>query len=996
MVVDTPVRTIRYSREELLKFQYSEQRTSKLDWSHIDSILNPTSHQVGRRISTKISSRLSSTPKITRLPSNLITLSTYGSITEYKQTFSSEIGNSSAPKMIRKPSNLVSVKRAEKPKQKRRCFPATMLTNCQSLTDDKIDELKLTIDEKSPKIIMLTESWLTDDKELSKTIENFTLHTSNRSDRIGGGVAMFTHSSLDAKVVKRYTTKTLSSLWVKITNHHQTVIYGCIYHPKSKRKTDTERTIKHLSETITDLSRKHSENFIIGGDYNHLDMTDLCNIFNLTNIVSFPTRRDAYLDKIFTNITDIKELRCEKLPPLGSSDHDVVFVPSTVMTKPETEYFFKLKITPAARMNIERDVAMINWNSITTLPDVQHQAHQFQKTMSDIVNTHCPVQKVKKKYKQSPWFDSLATKLKNAKKKAYSKGCPTAKVFGNLLKKHIKKRKKQWITTKLSDPDPKSIWSVINTVTGKTKAKTTKPYYNLNGSHCNRQQTAEKLNEYFSTIGGTPGSSNMISNATSSSTAPEVHIGQVKQWLNNIDTKKATHSDDYPSWVSKMCSEYICVPLCSIINKCFSSGIYPDIWKLAEVVPLEKSKSVTSESDFRPISLLWHLGKILERAMMFFYVQSILPSISHNQYAYQKGKSTVDAVISAIDSWTSILDDNESKLVHTAFIDMSKAFDKMDRGKLLEMLKERGMNIHLLRLVQSFLDNRHQTVRVGTKNSSSKPIQNGAPQGTILGPMFWLVYIDTLELPCTVIKYADDLTLISNQNTENECGMQQCIETVASWCETYNMQANAKKSCSMRISNKYSRVDKSGSDTFSLKHEQIPSVSTTKFLGITIDDYLSFDPHINKISSDIRPLKKRAGIPQHYLTKYYTTCIRPKMSYMCAAWFPMASSNGTEQLTRLEKLILKIICPTGDDYQERLMNLGVVPITSFLDKSCSDYMLKIQKPEHCLNGLVRKPKQTLRRSSRNIQRQTDVKCRTQLRSSTLLYKYSNQGCVKYF
>ena len=90
---------------------------------------------------------------------------------------------------------------------------------------------------------------------------------------------------------------------------------------------------------------------------------------------------------------------------------------------------------------------------------------------------------------------------------------------------------------------------------------------------------------------------------------------------------------------------------------------------------------------------------------------------------------------------------------------------------------------------------------------------------------------------------------------------------------------------------------------------------------------------------------KKAGIPQHYLTKYYNTCIRPKMSYGCAAWFPMASPNRTEQLSRLEKLILKIICPTGDDYQERLMNLGVVLITSFLVKSCSDYMLKIQKPE---------------------------------------------------
>jgi hypothetical protein len=127
------------------------------------------------------------------------------------------------------------------------------------------------------------------------------------------------------------------------------------------------------------------------------------------------------------------------------------------------------------------------------------------------------------------------------------------------------------------------------------------------------------------------------------------------------------------------------MPFSMIINNCFKCGVYPDIWKTAEVVLLEKSNFVESVSDFRPISLLWHLGKLMEKAIMFFFCVTILPTIKDNQFAYQKGKSTTDALITAIDLWTKVLDEKPNNSITAAFLDMSKAFDGIDKGKLVSI-----------------------------------------------------------------------------------------------------------------------------------------------------------------------------------------------------------------------------------------------------------------------------------------------------------------------
>ena len=387
---------------------------------------------------------------------------------------------------------------------------------------------------------------------------------------------------------------------------------------------------------------------------------------------------------------------------------------------------------------------------------------------------------------------------------------------------------------------------------------------------------------------------------------------------------------------------------------------------------------------------------------MFFYVDTILPTIDQNQFAYQRGKSTVDAIICAIDKLTRSLDESHTKYVTSVFLDMSKAFDKMDRGKLMIMLAERGVCANLLGIIHSFLYNRHQSVRIDKACSDNQHVGNGTPQGTLLGPMFWLLYVDTLQLPHDMIKYADDLTLIAHptKHLENPQSLQPAIDDIAKWCSDHNMVANAKKSATVHFTNKYARSDTSTAPPVTLNGEHIPTQRQTKFLGLTIDNNLTFSQHINMVGEKIRPLTyvltnlKRSGLPKDLLVRFYTGCIRPKMTYGCPAWYPMLSSTSKEQLLSLEKLALKIISPALGDYQDRISALELTPLDDYIDQQCRKYIDKIKWPDHCLHKLLPKCQTESRRSAR-LKPRAVTTCRTELRRNTLLLSYANQDIISY-
>jgi hypothetical protein len=127
---------------------------------------------------------------------------------------------------------------------------------------------------------------------------------------------MFIHEDINAKLVLKHTTKRFSTLWINVTEHGHSIIYACIYHPKSRSASDSEEILHHLSDSIVKLSTKYTNSFVIGGDFNHLNIDDITTIFHLQNIIPFPTRQDAHLDRIYTNVKELFSITPAKLAPL--------------------------------------------------------------------------------------------------------------------------------------------------------------------------------------------------------------------------------------------------------------------------------------------------------------------------------------------------------------------------------------------------------------------------------------------------------------------------------------------------------------------------------------------------------------------------------------------------------------------------------------------------------------------------------------------------------
>lgn len=378
---------------------------------------------------------------------------------------------------------------------------------------------------------------------------------------------------------------------------------------------------------------------------------------------------------------------------------------------------------------------------------------------------------------------------------------------------------------------------------------------------------------------------------------------------------------------------------------------------------------------------------------MYFYVLTVLPSIKSNQFAYQKGKGTVDAVIAAIDQWTLEIDQPNQKSTNIGFLDMSKAFDKMDRGKLITMLKLKNINPYLIRVIDSFLTNRTQAVRMNGISSSTLPVLNGTPQGTLLGPMFWLLYIDSLDVDCHIIKYADDLTLTSNTTS----GLQNAVDQVAAWCKDHNMVANATKSTVLCVSNKRSTIDTSTTPQIQLEGDTILQAESAKFLGVFIDENLTFKRHIEHIISRARPITyvllnlKRSGLPTEQLRIFYILCIRPIITYASPAWFSLLTQTQKDRLTRLEKIVLKIIRPMDDSYADRLSSLEILPIDSVLERLSLDHMRKIKaSPTHCLHPLLPPTNSARGRHSTRLKDVHNTRARTVLRKNTFLLSYCNK------
>ena len=461
-------------------------------------------------------------------------------------------------------------------------------------------------------------------------------------------------------------------------------------------------------------------------------------------------------------------------------------------------------------------------------------------------------------------------------------------------------------------------WQTINELTSRKSGKTSVASLKVNGlTITNPLELSNEFNDHFANIG--PKLASEI-NCDSGSYQRYLTVtdkrfklqptnpNKVFSLLNKLDKSKATGLDKISARFVRECADLICVPICDIFNQSISQGIFPDDWKYARVTPLYKQGDRGDVNNYRPISVIPIVAKVFERIVyeqLYAYLEEH-DILCQNQSEFRANHSAVTALLEATDSWAYNIDNG--KINGVIFLDLKKAFDTVDHQILLSKLSYYGIHGKSLKWFQSYLENRTQKCSVNGSLSNSCSLTCGVPQGTILGPLLLLLYINDLPNCLTNCKsrmYADDTHLTyASSNLENvQFCLNEDLANVFDWLQANKLTLNMTKTEFMLIGSRQRLDTLTTSPTIRMNSTQVSNVRATKSLGVMIDDKLDWHNHIEKltkkIASGIGALKRiRHLIPASTLHLIYQALIKPHFDYCDIVW----SNCGKTLRDKLQKL----------------------------------------------------------------------------------------------
>ena len=451
--------------------------------------------------------------------------------------------------------------------------------------------------------------------------------------------------------------------------------------------------------------------------------------------------------------------------------------------------------------------------------------------------------------------------------------------------------------------DMRKMWSTINKVTGRAKKKhDISDTFLVNGQKItDRKNIANGFCRYFTGIG-----EQLAAEIPPPTHSPEHYLGmqrhdrsifmsptdhqEIEKIVSKLKGKKSCGHDQISSSFIKHVIHNISIPLASIINKSLESGKVPHTFKLAKVIPIYKKKEHNLFSNHRPISLLPSFSKILEK-VVHYRVYKFLDK--HNifcpsQYGFRQNHSTVDAVTELIFNITKSMDNKE--VACSVFLDLSKAFDTINHKTLLRKLEFYGIRGIALEWFRDYLTNRKQFVCYKDYNSDVLPLTCGFPQGSVLGPLLFIIYIN--DLPnclkyCKCVLFADDTTVYLSSNNRNDLRtrINSDLSNLGEWFRSNKLSLNVEKTEYMVFETKQGNYD----FPITIANKQIHATDHVRFLGIILDNKLTWERHIthcrNKITGGtyaLRSSKSILNVP--HLRIIYNSLIDSYLNYGLLLW----------------------------------------------------------------------------------------------------------------
>ena len=579
-----------------------------------------------------------------------------------------------------------------------------------------------------------------------------------------------------------------------------------------------------------------------------------------------------------------------------------------------------------------------SWLDVLTNADVNVAFSMFSKIFNRHLNMCLPFVARKKSHYHggNEWMTPAIISSCRTKNRLYKKYLRSRtmnnlneyKRFRNRLTSVIRAAKKSYYTNLFcdADHDTKRTWRSINSILYGRSVSHVPIEIKHNGEIVsNLVDVSNIFNEYFINIGTItqqkiPNVDSDFSTYMQSRVIDSIFISPVTcdEVLKIITSLKnsAAGFDGIPANIVKHVAHSLCIPLTYLCNLSIDQGIVPSSLKIARVVPVFKTGDEDSVNNYRPISILPCFSKVLEK-ILFSRIYAFL--VKHNliydyQFGFLPGRSTTHAIVHFTNKVMEAFENN--LFASGIFLDLSKAFDTLDHGILLSKLEHYGIRGTVLHWFKSYLSDRQQFVAINNVNSDTKPISCGVPQGSILGPLLFIIYVNDLHVASNTfhtISYADDTSLFfsSRDSTHLLNTIQDNFISIHNWFCANKLSLNVEKTTFIVFSSPSKRLNEDA-NSIQLCGENIIISSVTKFLGVYIDKHLSWNNHIQYIRTKV---SKGAGIlgklrhvlPRRIMVTLYNTLILPYLSYCNVVWGSTYAAR-LQPLFILQKRAIRHIC----------------------------------------------------------------------------------------
>ena len=806
--------------------------------------------------------------------------------------------------------------------------------------------------------------------------------------RKGGGVCTYLRSSINYKIRNDIVPPELEATCVEITKpHSRPFIVTTVYRPPNA----TSEFFHHLEHLIKAVDDENKEMHILGDlncdllkpepDSATKRIKMLYELYQFNQLIDKATQvtmtTSSLIDHMVTNTPE--KIASTGVIHTGISDHSLIFAIRKihVVVKQAANTIEIRNMKKFNEQNFLRDLSNQCWDYVYFYADNPNDMWKIWKQLFlEVLNKHAPLQTKRIRSRKTPCLTNDIKNLINTRDSLKRKAVITNvendwqnyKIARNKVNIELRKTKRDYFSNKIAGQkcNPREAWKTINSLMGrKNKSAIVNELSIGDNKLSNSRDIAKGFNEFFSNIGPDLASKidtsnynflDYMQNAKSEFTQFElITVDKLYHLLSGLSSNKATCVDKISSKILRIASPIISNSLTYIFNQAVTSCSFPLEWKVAKVTPLYKSGPRNSPGNYRPISVLPIVSKIMERVLydqLYNYLTKF-ELLSDCQFGFRKFHSTSTALLDCTNSWYMNMDRKKFNLV--VLVDLKKAFDTVDHEILLKKLEIYGIKGPALSLLRSYLANRTQKCQINGSTSSERIIKCGVPQGSILGPLLFLVYIN--DLPNCLNRtnprlFADDTNLTATGESISvvEMAMNSDLEDLWKWLIANKLSLNVAKTefiligsrpMLTQISNEHPKV--------SIGNKSIKQAKQCKMLGVEIDQHLTWKSNTEnickKVTSGIFALRSlKPFVDKDTLLSVYNSVVRPYFNYCSEVW----DVFGEIQSTRLQKLqnrSARVIMNMGNDVESTvaLNALGWEPLKA--ERKKAKLMFKL------LNGM---------------------------------------------